>query len=485
MLRDISLIDGTVDRIGICPKRSDHRVVRSQLFLHARAAALLGLAALGFGVIGSVRAESLDDVVSSLKATTAVMDQTDLAAHLETSGHWSFASRTGERFTAAGAAEVQRAVDTLAPAAKVPGHRLIVHLSQPTLHAPTAEFAALPKATAMRALLGRDSVPITVRPNARPLLMITPGIGLIADEERAFLAAHAHLNRRIPEFSMRVLALEPGAPRVLSSSPRVDLQTKQTLVDAVDPSAVVEALSGAPRQTVLIKGRLDGDALFTRGKSGGDMRVALADLERAAAANDITLFVHGSSPVQPGGRNWLWLPVFDKVPASGASLRLVDLIATVSENTPLVVAAETSAGRVRLTARPADSETGRSQAEVWLRRMGDAAKDLLGSTAPRTLIVTLPTIERQQELSRRFVGWLPSMVQFVYGGLFALGLFGWPTARRCFARLWPTEDRTDYANAAGHTAARTIRACVFAIMFVPLVAIFAAPVQLWRSLQRT
>jgi hypothetical protein len=445
---------------------------------------ILAILVLCFASTSPARAEPLDDVLRTLNVTPAVQDQTHLAAHLETSGHWSFASRTGERFTASGAAELQRAVETLAPAAKIPGHRLIVHLSQPTLHAPTAEFAALPKSTALRAVLGKESVPVVLRPNTRPLLMITPGVALIADTERAFLAAHTHLTRRIPEFSMRVLALEPGAPRVLSSSPRVDLQTKQTLVDAVDPSSVAEALSGAPRQTVLIKGRLDGDALFTRGKSGGEMRVPLKDLEAAAAANDITLFVHGSSAAQPGGRNWLWLPVFDKVPASGASLRVVDLIATVSENTALVIAAETAGGRVRLIARPAAAETGRSSAEVWLRRMGDAAKDLLGSETPRTLIVSLPAVERQQELSRRVVGWLPSLAQFGYGGLLALGLLGWPTSRRWFARLWPAEARADYANATGYSAARAIRACLFAIVFVPLVAIVAAPAQLLRLLKR-
>ncbi len=474
--------------------RQTRRPLAKRLASVSLTAAYITLA--GAALAAVALAEPLDDVLRILNATPAAKDQTDLAAHLETSGHWSFASRAGERFTASGGAELVRAIDTLAPRAKIEGHRLVVHLSQATLHAPTVDLVALPKATALRALVGGESVPVTLpvklpasvpaseRASARPLLMVTQSIALIADTDRAFLSAYAHLTRRVPAFSMRVLGLEPGAPRVLSSSPRVDLSSKQTLVDLVDPSAVAEALSGAPRQTVLIKGRLDGDALLTRGTTGGDMRSMLKDIEAAAAANDITLFVLESTAPQPGGRNWLWQPVFDKVPPTGASLRIVDLIATVSDGTPLVIAAEVRAGRVHLTAQPAKTDSGRSQAEVWLRRVGDAAKDLFGAAPPRSLIVSLPSVDRQDELSRRLIGWLPSVVPLGYGGLLAFGLLGWSTSRRWFARLWPPETAGEYANGLGHAAARAIRACVFVIVFIPAVAIVAVPAHLLGLVKR-
>lgn len=430
-------------------------------------------------------AEPLDEPRRVLTVSAPVAGQSELAAHLETSGHWSFVNRAGERFTASGPAELQLAVQTLSPEVKASGARLVVYLSRQSLSAPVAELAALPKEASLRGVLDDGSVPVLLRPAAPPVLVVTPGVALVADPDRAFVDAYRQLVRRVPEFHLRVLALEPGAPRVLSSSPRADLKSKQTLVDAVDPSSVVDALSGVARQTVLIKGRLDGDDVFTRGERGPEMRVSLRDLERAAAASDVTLFVHGSTAAQPGGRNWLWLPVFDGVPTSGASLRVVDLITSVSAGTPLVIAAESRDGRLRLTARPAEADSGRSQAEVWLRRAGDAAKELFGASSPRLLVVSLPSFERQTELSRRIIGWLPSTLQFGYAGLLAVGLLGLPVARRWFLRIWPLEQGSEYAGAAGHYAARAIRALVFALVFVPLVAIFALPAQLLHLLTRS
>jgi uncharacterized membrane protein YfbV (UPF0208 family) len=73
-------------------------------------------------------------------------------------------------------------------------------------------------------------------------------------------------------------------------------------------------------------------------------------------------------------------------------------------------------------------------------------------------------------------------VTWVYGALIALGLMGLPVAWGWWARVWPFEAAHDYRNALGYWAARVIRGAVFAFVFLPLVAVFAGPVFLFRAL---
>ena len=68
-----------------------------------------------------------------------------------------------------------------------------------------------------------------------------------------------------------------------------------------------------------------------------------------------------------------------------------------------------------------------------------------------------------------------------------LGLFGLGVARAWWQRLWPAEQRQEYAGAFAYQAARIVRAVILLLLFVPLVAIASAPVQallsLWGMMQ--
>ena len=59
-----------------------------------------------------------------------------------------------------------------------------------------------------------------------------------------------------------------------------------------------------------------------------------------------------------------------------------------------------------------------------------------------------------------------------------LGLVGLGVARGWWARLWPEETRDGYAGAGGFWAARVVRWGIFALLFMPAVALAAAPMAL-------
>ena len=452
------------------------------------------LAALQAGLLAaanSVHAAEFDDVVGLLISSRPVRGEIELVAHLETQGHWQFANRAGERFTASGSQEVRRAIKALAPQSDAEVLKLAITLTSTAVTFGGKSLADLPDGASLRAHVDGRTYALRQRSNAEPLLQVTPAVSLVASDARAMSAALWHLNRTLPRNVMRVVGFEPGGPTILSSSPRVDPQTKQTLVDLLDPGALVPGLAGARGQFVVAKGRVRGDALTIggtgRGTGAKEATLSLRELVATAAGYDISLILlETSSPAQPGGRNWLWTPydLQDVHKAGGETARFVDVVSLIAGQRPLVVQASMADSRVTLEAKP-DAQQGQSAASRWLRSLTDAVTDLLGTTPVETIRISLPDVARQRDLDRRIMRYLPISVVWSYVALLALGLIGWPTARRWFAKLWPPEAFAEYANRAGWYAARAVRGAVFALVFIPLAAIVSLPVQLIRLVRPT
>jgi hypothetical protein len=99
-------------------------------------------------------------------------------------------------------------------------------------------------------------------------------------------------------------------------------------------------------------------------------------------------------------------------------------------------------------------------------------------------VLHMRSAKRQAELDRRLVSFLPADITWAYAALVALGLLGLPAAWRWWARVWPFESAGEYRNATGYWAARIIRGAVFALLFLPVVAVFAGPVSIFRLLTR-
>ena len=117
--------------------------------------------------------------------------------------------------------------------------------------------------------------------------------------------------RPLDRARVRVLALEPGGPSTLTSTPRIDAATSRAAVDIIDPASLPAAMGSIRGQTVLVTGRVDGQLLYVKPSSGPEKSLLVRDLLRAAEDADVNLVVlqSTSTPRQPGGRNWFWQKV--------------------------------------------------------------------------------------------------------------------------------------------------------------------------------
>jgi len=442
--------------------------------------------ARGAGEVGETGARIGKLGVAALEAPAAYVARLPklskgaaLAAHVTPEGHWKLVNRDGEVFTAATPEELARARGVLAPGT-APGDPLALYLSEDAAFAGRAALKDLPKDAELHVVAGNASYRLRtpVAPDDRLAAEVRPGIVVpLADRElfgeTVFLLARA-LNRS----NIRVLALEPGGPSRLSSVPRYDPATRAALVDQVDPSELPDALAALKGQTVLVTGRVDGSTLTVRPSSGPDLSLDVAGLVSAAEAADVNLIVvKAAATHQPGGRNWLW----QKVAVAGLDDALERatfgdfLSALVGGGSELsVTAAQGSHGRVVLSAVPVPNTVGEITGTLteW---MGD----LTGHMIVRAAEVYARDEAAERERDARFLPGLPSVVQHAYLGALIMGLLAWQVTGAWWRRLWPPEERKDYAGRLGYVAARGARGLACLVLFLPVAGL---PAFLWLCL---
>ena len=221
-----------------------------------------------------------------------------------------------------------------------------------------------------------------------------------------------------------------------------------------------------------------------RDGSAGEVR----DLLAAADAADVNLIIleSSSTPRQPGGRNWLWQRIEVKGLEEGLRRpRLADVLNAVGGSaTRFVVSARIDPGkRTELDLRPATGlprAASPSMGEIFM----DAIGDITGRVVTARVQASLRTAARQRELDRRLVPFVPSLVQVGYGLALLLGVLGLRQASTWWARVWPPEAPEEYPNAFGYHSARAIRGAVFVSVFLPLVAVAAAPMAVLNRVRR-
>jgi hypothetical protein len=414
-----------------------------------------------------------------------------LAAHATPEGHWKFVNREGEVFTAATADELARVTSTLAPEMS-PGGKLSLYLSEDTVFDGGKLIDALPAGAELHLVDGGKSYRLRRAPHeSGGKLLAEAGNNLTIEiaDRALFNEAVFHLGRSLSASNVRVIALEPGGPGRLGSVPRFDPKTKMALVDPIDPAALGGALLRIKGQTAILSGRIEGDALVFRGAQGAEARLDLMSLRREAEAADVNLVVlHSPASHQPGGRNWLWQTVevqgLDEALKRATYGDFLNALAAGSRELT-VTASRDTLGRVVLQAVPAH------QSPVPLPDGVDSwIGDLLGHTTGNVGVhaVTLHTRdkERQEELDLRVIPGIPSVLQFLYLGSIAFAFLGWEFSFSWWRRLWPPEQRTDYAGGTGYHAARAARGLAFLLVFASIVGMpaFAATmaVQLWNVL---
>lgn len=448
---------------------------------------------IGAVVAASPEGAALARMLEAMQTRPGFARETALAAEVSAEGHWTFANAAGERFTSASADELKRVVPTLAPEAAKPTARLTLAVSEDAVFRYRAHFLSLALAADRRTdaavLVGSEVYPLVRRGDrGKEQLYAEIRANVLVElvERRFFDEAVWQLAHPLRRSTVRVLAVETGGPESVPASPQLDPQTKRALTDRVAPAALEGALRTLARQTVILTARRDGDMLAFRPASGPENTRPLKDVLAAAEAADVNLVVLASAnPRQPGARSWWWGRIsIERLDDALGRDHLVDFLnALASPQGKLLVSVQEDApGRVRLNARPMKDEssprTGIGDA------LSELASNIVGQVVVSGVEASLRDRARQSELDRRIVPGLPSILQWAYAALLALGLVGHAVASGWWARIWPPESRESYAGAFGYLTARVVRGTVYGALFMPLVAVASAPAALSGLLLR-
>lgn len=409
-----------------------------------------------------------------------------LAAEVSQEGHWTFANAQGERFTAASAEELRRVVPTLLPAAATPPARVQLLVTEDSVFRQRDHFLKLTlgpsQAFDTRVVVDNESYPL-LRRSDRLFALVRVSLLVELSDCRLFDEAIWQLDHPLRNAMIRILAVEPGGPASIAPSPRLDPQTKRPLTDTVAPAELVSALRSLRGQTVILTARRDGEQLAFRPASGADVTLKASDILAAAEAADVNLVILQSpTPRQPGSRSWMWQRVsVPRLDDAVTRTHLADFLAALAPaDTRFLLAARTERpGRIGLSASPL-RESGNGIADT----LSSITSSIAGQVVVTGMEASLRDSTRQHELDRRIVAGIPAVVQWVYVGLFLLGIAGHGVGSHWWARIWPVERAEGYAGRLGYQLAEGVRRLVYALVFMPLAAPLSAPAALLSALRR-
>ncbi len=435
--------------------------------------------------IGKTGVGALDNAAAHVASLPKISGGTALAAHVTPEGHWKFANREGQVFTAGTPDELARVATALAPEA-APGGKLAVYLSEDTVFAQRAALKDLPADADLHVVVGKEAYRSRRPAGAADDLAaeFRPNVVVHLADRTLFEETIYRLAKPLNRSNIRVLALETGGPARLSSVPRYDPATKAALVDQVDPSALPTALASLKGQTALVSGRIEGGRLTFRPSSGSEQTVDIAKLVKAAEEADVNLvLLETGAAHQPGGRNWLWQTVtVSGLDEAMKRATFADFLSALggagSELT--VKAAPGSHGRVVFSAVPTPAASAPLTETIggwigWSNWLGD----ITGNVAVKAVEVYARDEARERELDARIIPGIPSSVQFAYLGALVAALIAWQVSFAWWARVWPPEQRQDYAGRMGYWAARVARFAACIGLFLPLAGI---PALLWLGI---
>ena len=404
---------------------------------------------------------SLDTAVA-LVATLPVDPKTQVAAaHVSQEGHWTLVNRAGEAFTAATADELKRGFEVLLPNdAASTAKALHIYLTAESTFGQRAHFKDLPRETTlwMAGARGLRLVPLGNGATAKLLAEVRPNLLVELSDAQTYADVTQQLARSLDRSGFRLLSLEPGGPQTLAVRPKVDRATGRAANDVIDPVQLPKALAALSGQTAVIVGRLEGEALIVKPASAPERSLLWQELTEVEVKGLDNALTHAT--------------LGDFFDALGSPTNRLVLSAQRLGETRLVLDVHRASGLPSV----ASSTAQVSGALV------DLVSGLAGKVVHEGAVMHLRSASRQAELDRRLLPFLPADVTWIYGTLFVLGLIGVPVAWQWWARVWPFEAAHEYRNALGFWAARAIRGAVFAFVFLPLVAVFAGPVFIFRAL---
>ena len=424
------------------------------------------------------RAGAIDRLARHVKTAAAGKSGPVLGAAASQEGHWTFINAAGERLTAGNADEMRRIIPVLTGTTGDNKPALI--LSEDSIFRHREHLRSLPPSAAQSVLVGTEAYPLVRRGEAL-FAEARPGVLIETADRVAFDEAAFQLARPLQRSEVRFLSLTVDGPQTLPRLPSLGTDGRP-LTDMIDPYRLPAALSVMTGQTAVVIGRVDGTMLNFRLPAGGERSLLLADLTAAAVRHDVNLIVLQTPAArQPGTRTWLWQRVevkgLDEARDRATLADFLDAMAGSDRTTPITVGASIDAsGTTRLALRQPDTGTG----------LGGLVADLTAEVTGRIVSAGadayLVSADRRSELQRRLIPGIPSSLQIGYLALLVAGLIGLPAARRWWLRLWPPEQRAEYAGAVGYQAARIVKLLVFVLLFLPLVGL---PAAVWHTIRQT
>ncbi|MDP1911104.1 MAG: hypothetical protein Q8K85_22625, partial [Hyphomicrobium sp.] len=133
-----------------------------------------------------------------------------------------------------------------------------------------------------------------------------------------------------------------------------------------------------------------------------------------------------------------------------------------------------SHGRVVLSATPQSTS-----ALPLGDTLGEWMGEITGHVAVKSVEVFARDAARERELDSRIVPGIPSGLQIFYLCAVAAGVLSLPVSLGWWSRLWPQENRAEYAGRIGFYAARAVRWLAFIMIFLPVAGI---PAFAWTCL---
>ncbi len=421
-------------------------------------------------------------IVETLKRERPEAGRIALAAAASAEGHWTFWNASGEAFTAATADELRRAVTSLAPQDPVGASDktkpslplLTLHLTSDSVFRFAASLSLLPRDAELRIRAGGASFRVarsTAGGKTGLYVLVAPRLAVLAKDRPSFDEALALLERPVAARRLRLVALQPGGPTQLRSTPVMDPATQRAEIDAIEPDRLRHSLGAVNGQTVVVAGRVAGPLLYFQGDLGPERSLLVADIVAAAAEADLDLLMlRADSALQPGSRNWLWLKAdIANLDLAVKRETLRDFLATIAgEGRVLGVdVVSTTMERTALELRLVSDLPG-STAPGLTDAIGDLAAGVAGRVSAVGVDAFLRSSDRERELAWRLIPGVSSQAQLAYLLALIAGLLGHRAASAWWRRLWPRELGGDYGVRAGYWSAIAIRWCVFALIFLPL-----------------
>lgn len=451
---------------------------------------------------------ALDRAAAAAKAHPAGAKTAALAAHVTPEGHWKFVNGAGEVFTAGTPEELTRAIPQLLPEVAEGKAGLTLYLTEGTVFEGRDRLKDLPKTADLKVVANDETYRLVKRKSAAGAdalyAEVRPNIAVEMNDLSLFDEALWQLQRPLNKADIRVVALEPGGPEKLVSTPRFEPGSTNALVDAIDPGRLAASLPKLKGQTVLLTGAIEGGSLRFTPARGGSETLRLKDVIAAAEDADVNLvLLDSSAPRQPGGRNWLWQRVAVKgLDEAIRRATYADFLNALAANRGqlLVTASEARGPRVQLTAIPTGavaSPVSGGLADWAANWASEMTGHVTGEVLTLAVHAHVMSSERQKEMDARIVRFLPAWVQGYYLVGIAAGLIAWRISAAWWRRLWPEEARSEYARAIGFYLAKAVRFLAYLLIFLPLAgipALFAMlahqlwdgitlPVRLWRRMR--